>query len=261
MKFRINRNDEYLQELKKILCENYNLKVKKIKEASRGVDGETWDIYLDNNQIVFVKIGYLKDHIQRIKKSVNAIQYMQEHGIDNINKIIRDNKGRNYVEFNNGVLVAFEYIEGQIDFDIPYTRVIENLIKIYKLGDNQIIQREDFEVEEIINNLNKAIISIKSSNATKLKNMIDLYNLQIQQDVSNLLKLQKSINKKGKKFITHGDCCVNIMEGKEKDYIIDWDDAMMAPIERDCWFFMNVKNKIDDINQILIKNRYRLQNV
>ena len=202
-------------------------------------------------------MGYLKDHIQRLKRSVNAIQYMQENGVNNINKIIKNNKGRNYIEFNNEIVVLFEYIDGQVDFDIPYTRVMENLIKIYKLGDNQIIQREDFKVKEIIDNLNKAINSI-NNNETKLKNMLNLYNVQIQQDINNLLKLQRIVNKTGKKFITHGDCCVNIIEGKEKDCIIDWDDAMVAPIERDCWFFMNVKSKIDDINQMLIKNRHRL---
>ena len=129
MKFKINRNDEYLQELKKTVSANYNLKINDIKEANRGIDGETWNIYLDNNQKVFVKMGYLKDHIQRLKRSVNAIQYMQENGVNNINKIIKNNKGWNYIEFNNEIVVLFEYIDGQVDFDIPYTRVMENLIK------------------------------------------------------------------------------------------------------------------------------------
>lgn len=260
MEFKINRSNEYLQNLCKFLSQNYGLKINDIKEASRGVDGETWNIFLKENQKVFAKIGYMKSHIQRIKKSINAIQYMKERGIDNINKIIKSNKGEFYTEFNNGIIVLFEYINGQVDFNIPYTRVIKNLIPIYKLGDNQIIQRENFEIEILITALNKAINSI-DNNITKLKDIIDLYNMQIQKDINNLIILQKRVDKTGKKFITHGDCCVNIIEGKGKDYIIDWDDAMVAPIERDCWFFMNFKNKIDDVNQILMKNRYRLQNI
>lgn len=255
MEFKLKRNDSYLRELKETLSSNYSLVINDIKEASRGVDGETWNVYIDNNQKVFVKIGYLKNHIQRMMKSAVAIQYMQEHEVNNINKIIKNNVGNYYTEFNNGIIILFEYIDGQIDFDIPYTRVMENLIKIYKLGDNQIIQREDFEVEKLINNLNEAINSI-TNNVVNLKKKINFYNLQIQTDINNLLILQRRINKMGNKFITHGDCCVNIIEGSKKDYIIDWDDAMVAPIERDCWFFMNVKSKIDDINKMLVKNRY-----
>lgn len=36
-------------------------------------------------------------------------------------------------------------------------------------------------------------------------------------------------------YLTHGDAGGNFFIGNGKNYILDWDEAMYAPIERDAW--------------------------
>ena len=38
--------------------------------------------------------------------------------------------------------------------------------------------------------------------------------------------------------------------------LIDWDDAMITPPERDCWFFMDYPEKIKDINKFFKKKKF-----
>ena len=36
-------------------------------------------------------------------------------------------------------------------------------------------------------------------------------------------------------YTTHGDAGGNFFVAEDKDYIIDWDEVMYAPLERDAW--------------------------
>jgi hypothetical protein len=38
-------------------------------------------------------------------------------------------------------------------------------------------------------------------------------------------------------YLTHGDAFGNIIMNVDKLSIIDWDDLILAPLERDVWFF------------------------
>ncbi|MBQ8299821.1 MAG: hypothetical protein IJX99_08240 [Clostridia bacterium] len=253
MEFKITRDEEYIVGLKSVLSEKYGLEIAGIEEGERGAEGETWLVNLANLEKVFVKIGYMKRHIERLKKSVECMDYMESKGVQNINKALKTTDAKSYIEFNDGVLVVFEYIDGEIDFNIPYTRVMENLLKVYKIGDNDIIQREDFNVALLVEELNKAIETANDKD-DELKEVLEKHATEIKDDINKFVSLKDKIDENTNKYITHGDCCVNVMQASEGDFIIDWDEALMAPIERDCWFFMNFESKIDDINNILQEN-------
>ena len=261
MKYNVARNDKYILKLKTELEKKYGLNIQQIEAGSRGVDGETWVIFLSRSRKVFAKIAYMQGHKERLKNSTIAVNYMIQRGITNINKILLTKDEQSYMEFNDGILCLFDFIDGDIDFNIPYERVLENLIEVYKIGDNDVILRENFEIESIIEKL-KQLIDIESRKNDELGQLLKKHKEQLNVDMSILKKAQKLINKDGKKYITHGDACVNIIKGSHQDYLIDWDDALVAPIERDCWFFMNSREKIININKILLKNNidYELSN-
>ena len=46
-------------------------------------------------------------------------------------------------------------------------------------------------------------------------------------------------------YITHGDAFGNVIKDKEDLYIIDWDDLLLAPLERDLWFFFDNQEVIE----------------
>ena len=52
-------------------------------------------------------------------------------------------------------------------------------------------------------------------------------------------------------YLTHGDMPGNLVKDKNnKLHIIDWDDILLAPIERDFWFYMDSEENIRKITGI-----------
>ena len=109
----VERDKKYLEKLKKYLNKNYNFIVKEIKPASRGMEGETW-VVTTSSDIFFVKINFLSRVNKNFIKSVDAIDILNEKGINNINEIIKTKKNENYIKFNKKVLVVFKYIDKYI---------------------------------------------------------------------------------------------------------------------------------------------------
>lgn len=181
-----------------------------------------------------------------------ATEYFQNNNIHNVNKIIKDSSQNTYEEFNNGILILYEFINGKIDYSISYKKVINNLIEIYKLSPTDKLPLERFNEEKIINNFKNSINKAQDNN--QLQKILGYYELQNNTDVNNFKKISLLINKNVRMFITHGDASVNVMKTSNGEYLIDWDEVMVAPLERDCWVFMNFKNKIEDINDILKSN-------
>ena len=50
-------------------------------------------------------------------------------------------------------------------------------------------------------------------------------------------------NDKSGFVITHGDAGGNLIKGKNGYYIVDWDEAKLAPPERDAWNMLNYEGK------------------
>ena len=246
----VERDKKYLEKLKKYLNKNYNFIVKEIKPASRGMEGETW-VVTTSSDIFFVKINFLSRVNKNFIKSVDAIDILNEKGINNINEIIKTKKNENYIKFNKKVLVVFKYIDGKIDYNYPYLKLMKLLINIYKTNIKTEIPTENFKIDKLLNRLN--INLLKAQKYLKLNNLLNKYQVNIQKYVRELKKYYEKIDKTTLKVITHGDVCVNVMVGT-KVFLIDWDEILLAPIERDCWFFMDYKYKIKNINNLLKKN-------
>lgn len=260
MKFNLKRDASYKEKLGDSIEQNYGFLVKNIEEANRGVDGETWIITTKEEKKLFAKISYYEVHQPRFKSSLNSLSFLMNNGVTKINQLIRSLSNENYIEFNGGILALFEFIDGEIDYNYPYDKIINLLIDVYKINpaDSGIVE-EDFNIDHIIDKtndlLNKAkkvpnLVKVLNSNDKKLKDYID-----------KLKYFQKVCPKDGLKVITHGDACVNVMVGTEVK-LIDWDDAMVSPIERDCWFFMDFDYKLLDIDKALSDNdiQYQLNN-
>ncbi len=252
MNYSVSRNKLYEKELIDCINENYGLGINGLKEASRGVDGETW-IAFSKNKKFFIKISYYRNHKKRFINSINTLNLLNDNGIKNINSIVKNIFNKNYVRFNKGIMAIYTFVAGQVDFKISYKVVIEHLVPIYKINSSlKKLKQEDYNIDNIFSNLDNA--NRLAKNDENLRKYLSKYKVLISDYCEKLKFYNSKINKQGKKFITHGDACVNIMVHNNKICLIDWDDTLVAPIERDCWFFIDYNSKIDYINKYLVKN-------
>lgn len=250
MEFNVKRNNKYIEKLTKTIEENYNIIINNITTGSRGCEAETWIIDTDKKRY-FAKIIFFDNQLRNFKKSLNIIKYFNNKGITNVNILVSTVDNEVYMEFNSGVLALYEFIEGEVDYNYPFNKIMKLLIPIYKLEANIDIDKEDFNVESLIKKLCR--YSILLDDNSLLKKCIDNYNDKISLYIDKLMYYDNIIDKNIPLFITHGDICQNIMIS-DPVRIIDWDDVLLAPIERDCWFFADNNEKIIKINKILLDN-------
>ena len=259
MKFDIKRDKSYLKKLQDCINKNYDLEINKISEASRGVDGETW-ILQSGRKRYFAKISYYDSHKVRFINSVKTLKILNDNNIKNINSIIRTTNGKDYMNFEGGLLTVYTFVNGEIDFQYPYNKIIRLLLPVYRVkGDFKNLIKEDFN----INNLCLRIMKeIENSDNDEVSKIMNLNKNKIIGYLNGLKYYHKRINRKSELFITHGDACVNVMVAKNKKCLIDWDDSIVAPIERDCWFFIDSKDKIGYINNYFNQKKfnYKLSN-
>ncbi len=237
---KINRDEEYINSLKTFIQEKYNIAPISITPAQRGYYGETWRLETKTNKY-FVKLDYFPRHQKLFQNSLPVVNYLCNNGIDFINKVVKTSGGELHSVFNSAVLGIFEWIDGEnIETDGTKIPEYQMLCKIYPLTvqgfdiptiefSNSTAIRFYGELEKLKNaplsDSNRAVLEILEQKSEKLsrraKRLAHFASI-CQNDRSDF-------------YITHGDAGGNFFVGGDRNYIIDWDEVMYAPLERDAW--------------------------
>jgi len=227
------RSGGYKRKLLDFFQQEYGIEATGISPAKRGFYGETWRLDAANNSY-FLKLVYATAHQAVYARSFPIIQHLCGHGIGFINQIIKTKDGRLSAQFDGAVLGAFDWIDGEnIETDATKFPEYQMLAKVYSVPVHGVaIPIEDFsgrsankffeqwnalEDEQVLSLLenNRAIFEYR---AKRLKTLAR----QCQGDAVDF-------------FITHGDAGGNYIVNGDRRFIVDWDDPMLAPPERDAW--------------------------
>lgn len=237
---KIHRDSEYLNCLKDFICKNYCINAIAISPAKRGYYGETWRLEAFNHTY-FVKIDYFPRHQELFKNSLSVVEYLCNNNIDFISNIIKTCEGKLYSIYNSAVLGVFEWIDAEnIETDDTKIPEYQMLCKIYPLTkqgfDIPTIEFSDVMAIRFYEKLER----LKKAPQTKANVAVLSLIEQKREKLSHrALRLSyfASICKNNTKdfYITHGDAGGNFFVGNDKNYIIDWDEVMYAPLERDAW--------------------------
>jgi hypothetical protein len=211
----------------------YEIEAAGIAPAKRGYYGETWR--LDASDIsYFVKLVYPNVHKTIYAQSFPIIQHLCDHGIDFISRIVKAKDGSLSTQFDNAILGIFDWIDGEhIETDATKIPEYQMLAKVYTIpADGISIPRESFSgksAETFFNQWSetsdKKILTLLEKNRKKLEHR------------ANRLKHFASLCKGDSAgfFITHGDAGGNLIKDGDKYFIVDWDNPILAPPERDAW--------------------------
>lgn len=231
------------EEVKLIIEANYNYTVIDVIEAPRGFVAETFIITTETQQKYFVKFIKTSRYIENIQTSLPVLKYLFDNNIKNICYPFENKQGRLTTAVKHGIVIVFNNIEGTWTFDFNKAEYLELLSQIHKLEipTNISTKIEDFEVnflDELEINLRACLTEpqtgVRSQTQELLRHKIDAIN-----EYSNLFLEVQSFAKDTtvKAVLTHGDGSGNVMVDKNNElFIIDWDDLLVAPKERDLWF-------------------------
>ncbi|MCL2546069.1 MAG: hypothetical protein FWE06_02585 [Oscillospiraceae bacterium] len=227
----------YMQRLSDFISQEYNLIAKSITPAARGYYGETWRLDTTDKSY-FAKVDYFMRHQIIFQNSLSVIEYLCDNGIGFIPKIIKTKSNMLYSEFDSATVGLFEWIDGtNIETDETKVAEYQMLCEIYPLT------KQGFGIPTMTFS-NSVVVQVyekwESLKDTHQNNVIlstlEKYRENLSHCASRLAHFSSVCRMNTDHFyFTHGDAGGNFFVGNDRNYFVDWDEVIYAPIERDAW--------------------------
>jgi len=248
----VNRNDEYKNSLLDCIRSKYGIEAMSITPAKRGFYGETWRVNAVDSSY-FLKLVYPAVHKSVYQRSFPIIKHLCDNGIDFINQIVKTTDSKLFTQFDDAVLGVFDWIDGaNVQNEKTKVEEYKMLAKVYTISPYDIpIHNEDFSG-------NTAVTFFKQWNTLKNEPLCSLFEKnreKIEHRAARLKHFSDLCRGDTTDFyITHGDAGGNLIESSDKYFIVDWDNPILAPMERDAWFCMSWNWAMNAFNDALREN-------
>ena len=246
----VKRSNEYTRLLLDFIQREYGIEAIGIIPAKRSYYGETWQ--LDTAYAsYFIKLVYSAAHKIIYERSFPVIQHICDCGIDFISRIKKTRGGCLSAQFDGAVLGIFDWIDGETRQDeTTKSPEYQMLAKIYNVPTNGLIlPSEDFSLESV--NIFYGQWKSLPSNS-QIREVFKRYGAKIEHCAERLQVFsERCKNDLLPLFITHGDAGANVMIHNGQYRIVDWDNPILAPPERDAWFCQQWDWAMDAFNKAL----------
>lgn len=226
----------------KILVEaNWNLKITQITDAPRGFVAETYFLQTPNSEIFAKIIKAQSRYVDNIESSMYALAEMYQKGFKNTVAPINSIHNKPFYLDQEYMIILFNKINAHSSFTynkLKYFGLLKQMHSFKPSSFKYSVQKENFKLnfeKELKSNLEM----ISTDNYMQEQLGIDtdyLNNLsKTFLEFKKVIRSCKRISFKG--YITHGDAVGNILEDANQElFLVDWDDLLVAPLERDLWF-------------------------
>lgn len=223
----------------------------------------------DINAIIYKGETEKQSYFIKLKRNNNhsissaILQLLYEQGIENIIFPIETKDGKKYLQINNCTLIVSKFIDGADGFslalkDDQWVTLGNTMRQIHKIDVPQPLysklRRESFSSKwrNIVRKFYPEIDTLCTTDNISLKfiSFMKNYATEIKQLVNGAEQLADQIHSILPEFVLcHSDLHAGNVLLAENDqmYIVDWDEPIMAPKERDLMFIgggvANVWNK------------------
>ena len=243
------------QHLKKKINQHYGLNLKALDFLPIGE--WSWCYHGIGDHEVFIQL--VKDKIAS-KKATKLQHFLTDNGIPVLIPLT-DKSGKSVVDIGNLGLILYPYIIGsslmkseKTDHQNTLLReeigaIIAHLHTLAKGNESRVLNLPqenftNFQAECQLIVYPEQYLSTHQQGSKKLVDELTNFINAHQADLRNLIKIttQLGSNLRGKGFnyvLCHGDIHEDniLLANDSKKYIIDWDNAILAPKERDLFFF------------------------
>jgi len=248
----ITRSDEYKCHLLEFIQAEYGISAISIAPAKRGFYGETWRIKTADKDY-FIKLVYPAAHKPVYERSFPIIKHLCDNGIDFISRIVKTENDSLFTQFDGAILGIFVWIDGEnIQNEKTKVKEYKMLAKVYTISPCGIyIPRENFSGS----NADRFFRQWNTLNDKSYCLLFEKNRSKIEHRAARLKHFSKlCYGDTTQFFITHGDAGGNVIENGNRYSIVDWDNAIFAPMERDAWFCMSWDWAMTAFNNSIRKN-------
>lgn len=237
--------NDYLDALCQKLWLEYGLHVVDIHQAKRGFYGETWIVETPKDKY-FVKVDPWTYHHESFENGLRVVDELYGQGIDFVPRVVWSRSGNPWSFVHHKMIGVFEYIVGKNSDSCSYDLVYSHLNMVYDLksGFSKVPKENFLATKAILFQTLRVDPRLPSIVFQKLKEKEE----QLMHYAKRLVYFSKRCqNKKTPFVLTHGDAGGNCILDDNKVFIVDWDTAMWAPVERDTWIYMNDLPLLDEL--------------
>lgn len=253
------RDQQYTNRLLDCIRQEYQLSPTSIVSAKRGYYGETWSLHTAESSY-FLKLDYSARHKAVYEASFPVVEHLCKNGIDFISKIVTTADGRLFTRFDGAVLGVFNWIDGELVQD-ERTKAAEYqmLAMVYNVSSEGLaIPREKFTTESadvMFAYLERLRQGDAGQTALQILALLEQNHEKLTHRAERLrLFAGRCASDQSHFFTTHGDAGGNIITDGEKFTLVDWDAPVLAPPERDAWFYFCWESDVKAFNNALRQN-------
>jgi aminoglycoside phosphotransferase (APT) family kinase protein len=241
------------------LAHAYGIVPAAIADAPRGFVADTYDISSTDGRRYFAKHLPLWADADAVLAGVPVLEELHALGIDSVSHPLRTLAGEPAATLDDRPFFLFDFIAGErgaagdaslspASFNYDFADYVHLLARIHAVTPRLrcAVPQEDFtlpwaaEYEALFQ---RAVsVAEPSPDQERLRHLLEQYRSQIDADWSELRSLVDVCRDAGwSPVLTHGDGTgINVIVGDDRRlYLIDWDVPLLAPAERDTWFFLN----------------------
>lgn len=237
---RTERDARYLSRLAEFVRAEYGLSADSIVPAKRGYYGETWRLKADNADC-FLKLDDSPTHQRKLQNCLPVMEHLRERGIDFIGRIVRTVRGDLSARFDGAVLAAFDWIEGENvesdDTKIPEYRMLGRIYPLSRPGfDIPSVAFADEQARRVYASWRRLGEHPSAGKNASVLAVLERNRERLERYSARLTTFSARCDRDRPPFyVTHGDAGGNLLFGNGRYHIVDWDEVMYAPLERDAW--------------------------
>jgi spectinomycin phosphotransferase len=244
----LSRSQQWQQEINlnflyTLLPDYYGLQDIVLQDAPRGFVAETYIVLSSDNRYFAKVVPSL--YAANLDASLPVLTHLRRAGVENITSPIPTQSGELSVHFEDKILVLFNYIDGFSTFDYDFERYVDLIASVHAAKVDVSVKAETFATpfqDRLFEHLTQLWgRGFSDPHQSELQTLMLQYRAEILNDFARFEGIAADVRRLDlEQVITHGDASGNILKtGEGKLYLIDWDDLLLAPRERDTWFHVD----------------------
>ena len=238
------RSPGYQSDLCAFIHSAYGLEARTLTPAQRGYFGETWRLDAREGRY-FLKLVYAEAHKARYARSFPVMAHMRRHGVTAISRALPTCAGELCAAYDTAVLGVFDWIDGE-NLQNQRTKRAEYRIlgQVYAVPVADVpIARDTLgtqSADTFYTQWDQLAGGAPGEAARAVLAVLTAHRARLAHRAQRLaLFARRCADDTAPACITHGDAGGNIIEQGDAHYLVDWDDPLLAPPERDAWFCLH----------------------
>ena len=238
----VTRDDAYKTRLVGFVRDEYGIRGDVVSPAARGFFGETWRLDAGSTGYFVKVVDHAASQRAAYERSFAVLDRLESRGIDFVPHVVGAADGRLFTRFDGAVVGVFDWIDAvnteSDDTKIPEYAMMARVFTADVTGLD--IPREDFAgaaADRVFGHWRRLAAAEGDAKASHACAVLEHHRAEIEPWAQRLHDFAaRCAPDRSGFFLTHGDAGGNFMTAADgRYYIVDWDDPLLAPPERDAW--------------------------